>query len=67
MILQCCPLNVIMLLSDMSCWTRYVHHRVPGAEIGAYFDDRTLWGSNADTISDALNASFDYDQAASWV
>ena len=70
MLVQGCPLSVLMMIADGNAWMKYVKTKVPRIKAGAYFDDRTLWNNDPDCehiVDQAVKASEHYDKDAKWI
>ena len=69
-LLQGCPASVLLAIVEQHGWIRFVKNRVPGVNIAAYVDDRTIWArgkGGIDQIEKAVTAAKLYDDLAGLV
>ena len=68
-LLQGCLASVMCLLADMTVWCYHTENRVPGIQLGAFADDRTIWckGKHArEKLEKAVTVTENYDFDAGW-
>ena len=57
------------LLADMTVWCYHTEKSVPGIQLGAFADDRTIWckGKHArEKLEKAVTVTEHYDSDAGW-
>ena len=66
-LLQGCPGSVMELAALMAVWVRHVKATAPGAKLGVFIDDRSIWTRDkypSTTLENALRAAAEVDKAA---